>query len=256
MTWQIPKPDECESPNLWKGCVALWVPALGPTGGTLRDLSGYGKHGTLKNMDPATDWVAGQIGWSLDFDGVSDYIAVPSLAITDTEAPWTLSWWSNYTGGSNDSVVCGANSFNILFRTVGNNYVAVWGTSATNQYFTNCVVAGTWQCWSLTRLGSTIELWRDGLSRGTKTYTAPETIRLSDLTQISRNHTTVAWVGQIGAMVAHMRQLVPSEIMAIAKRPPVSCGGMLTRRRRIFAASVAAPPATNRRRRLLLGSCA
>ena len=58
---------ESENPGLWKGLVGLWVPSLGPTGLTLRDWSGFGNHGTLINMDPATDWVAGEKGWALNF---------------------------------------------------------------------------------------------------------------------------------------------------------------------------------------------
>lgn len=36
-------------PELWKGCVGAWNPGLGVTGLTLRDQSGFGRHGTLTN---------------------------------------------------------------------------------------------------------------------------------------------------------------------------------------------------------------
>ncbi len=61
-------------PGLWDGLVGAWVASLGPTGWTLFDASGRHNHGTLTNMDPATDWVIGPNGWTLDFDGVDDYV--------------------------------------------------------------------------------------------------------------------------------------------------------------------------------------
>lgn len=72
-------PSECapEYAGLWEGLVGCWVPQMGPTGTTLLDLSGYGNHGTLTNMDPATDWVPGPNGWALDFDGYNDVIKMP-----------------------------------------------------------------------------------------------------------------------------------------------------------------------------------
>ncbi|MFW5702420.1 MAG: DUF2341 domain-containing protein [Candidatus Dojkabacteria bacterium] len=41
-------------------------------GSTAYDYSGNGNHGTLTNMDPAADWVAGRKNGGLDFDGVND----------------------------------------------------------------------------------------------------------------------------------------------------------------------------------------
>jgi hypothetical protein len=43
-------------PELWRGCAAAWAPCLGPTGLTLRDWSGFGRHGTLANLT-AANWV-------------------------------------------------------------------------------------------------------------------------------------------------------------------------------------------------------
>jgi hypothetical protein len=69
-------PSECapEYASLWDGLVGLWAPALGPTGNALFDLSGLNNHGTLTNMDPATDWVGSPGGWALGFDGIGDFV--------------------------------------------------------------------------------------------------------------------------------------------------------------------------------------
>jgi len=55
-------------PNLWDGLVGAWMPSLGVTGETLRDVSGNGNNGTLTNMNPATDWVNTSKGKALYFD--------------------------------------------------------------------------------------------------------------------------------------------------------------------------------------------
>jgi hypothetical protein len=60
--------------SLRQGLVGAWCPSLGPSGNTLIDRSGYGNHGTLTDMDAATDWVSGRFGWALDFDGSDDYV--------------------------------------------------------------------------------------------------------------------------------------------------------------------------------------
>ena len=79
---------ESAYPGLWEGLQGLWVPALGPTGLALFDVSGRKNHGTLTNMDP-TDWVPGDPrtgGHALDFDGsndiVSGAVSVPGLPLT------------------------------------------------------------------------------------------------------------------------------------------------------------------------------
>jgi hypothetical protein len=42
--------------------------------------AGATKDGTLTNMTPASDWVAGKIGpRALDFDGVDDWVSIPPM---------------------------------------------------------------------------------------------------------------------------------------------------------------------------------
>jgi len=62
-------------PNLWDGLVGAWMPSLGVTGETLRDVSGNGNHGTLgSGMIPANKWITTEKSWVLDFDGFNDTI--------------------------------------------------------------------------------------------------------------------------------------------------------------------------------------
>lgn len=58
------------------------------TGTTAYDTSGNGNNGTLTN---GPTWVHGKIGGALSFDGVNDYVNLPSLpSIT---APYTVEFW-------------------------------------------------------------------------------------------------------------------------------------------------------------------
>ena len=66
-------PSLSDRPQDWPGLLALWIPEMGPPGGTtLRDWSGRGHHATLTNMAPASDWVVdAEHGYALDYEGTA-----------------------------------------------------------------------------------------------------------------------------------------------------------------------------------------
>ena len=70
--------SEALNENLRDGLVVGCQMGLGPTGGTLYDLSGRGNDGVLTNMD-SSDWNVGEKGWGLDFDNTApgDYVNIP-----------------------------------------------------------------------------------------------------------------------------------------------------------------------------------
>lgn len=81
--WQTkPKPGCFIDPThpLSRGLVGCWLFNEG-AGSRLTDISGYGNHGALTNMDPASDWVGSPRGGALDFDGSNDAIIVPNKPI-------------------------------------------------------------------------------------------------------------------------------------------------------------------------------
>jgi len=80
---------ESANPSLWKGLVGAWVPALGVTGGTLRDVSGRHAHGALTNMPISTAWGVGQYGHSLDFN-TNDYVNCGDLDTLDGFSSMTV----------------------------------------------------------------------------------------------------------------------------------------------------------------------
>lgn len=87
-------------PNLWKGLIGCWKPSLGCTGiKTLRDVSGFGNHGTLSGSMTLDDWVISDNsrnpGYALDLDGTDDSINCGSKDIFDNLEVFTLSTWIN-----------------------------------------------------------------------------------------------------------------------------------------------------------------
>lgn len=85
---------EAEYPELWRGLVGAWSPCLNPRGGTkLYDWSGRANHGTLTNMDPATDWVVNSGNRGLDFDGANDYVAIDSADKSSLPGQFTIEAW-------------------------------------------------------------------------------------------------------------------------------------------------------------------
>jgi len=89
--------------NLNRGLVGAWCPLVAGNGLLLPDLSGYGNHGTLTNMD-ASDWVGTDRGRALDFDGVDDRV-VTGDAISCRVNRMTVSAWVrlNALGSTEDN---------------------------------------------------------------------------------------------------------------------------------------------------------
>jgi hypothetical protein len=80
-----------KSSNLNRGLVGAWCPSIAGSGLLLPDLSGYGNHGTLTNMD-ASDWVGTDKGRALDFDGSDDYVSIAGAAVYAQNArPFSVS---------------------------------------------------------------------------------------------------------------------------------------------------------------------
>jgi hypothetical protein len=102
---------------LARGLVGCWIFNEG-TGNMVYDLSGYGNHGTLTNMDPATDWVGGKHGWALDLDGSNDAISIQgSVAyISLIDRTSTIEIWMKLATTSQDSVIAGQFSGDTIYK--------------------------------------------------------------------------------------------------------------------------------------------
>ena len=162
-------------PDAWTGLAALY-PFNQGGGKKLYDVAGHDLDGTLTNMDPATDWVATEMGWTLEFDGVDQYIALPTIGIT-TEFTFSA-WIYHATTGMEtvfgmgydaaEGVLFVVNDWNIQFRvgsSESNYRVVVTVPSLQNRWahvcarwkkgaFTNLVVDGIYSGNALTAYDS------------------------------------------------------------------------------------------------------
>ncbi len=84
------------------GLVAHWT-FDDATSTKATDFSGNNNVGTLTNMDPTTDWVAGKRGKALDFDGINDYVTAggqSSLGVSDQA--YSISAWAKISSNENN----------------------------------------------------------------------------------------------------------------------------------------------------------
>ena len=159
------------SPTLLTGLVGAWCPSLGPSGYKLLDRSGRGRHGTLTNMDAASDWVASPGGWALDFDGSNDYVVLDSQSGLMSN-PLTLSGWllTSTTNNRQSVVFSSAPAGNASNWAVTVNFnsggkLNFWNNAAGPfVHSASAVNTGEWVHWAVTRDagGLNARIWIDG----------------------------------------------------------------------------------------------
>jgi len=159
--------SEAAYPHLRRGLVGAWVPSLGVTGGTLRDVSGRKHHGTLTNMDPATDWQASGGGWCLDFDGRYDYVPCGKRINALLANHLTFAVWARFdnvssvnvqmstissSGSGGQQLEVGRSSGKITFMNEGTpaSFVYSTGSIATGEHFVAVTRTGTTGNWTIT----------------------------------------------------------------------------------------------------------
>ncbi len=238
-------------PQLWRGCVGAWCPSLGQTGLVLRDQSLCGSHGTLTNMDPATDWIVSQGQQVLDFDGSNDTVVTP-LTVGGFDAITFMVWCQT-------AAPAGAYHYCGCWNTVGQRVAAiysgvmevspnglqtgVYGTinaSAIPANKMNCLV-GTWKA------NSKVKMYCNGSLISTSSSAPPSAYNVGTQFTIGRMASNnLPFLGQIGMVAAWNRELTASEAAVLARSQSV----MFERVRR--RAYPSAGGGSNRRRRMLI----
>ena len=87
--------SDLKIPSPQSGLV-LYLPFEEGTGTIAYDLSGYENDGFLYNFDfnSSSRWVKGKSGWGLKFDGVNDYVLIPTSTSLDfRNKDFTISLW-------------------------------------------------------------------------------------------------------------------------------------------------------------------
>jgi len=226
--------------SLTDGLVGAWVPSLGPTAGILLDRSAYSNHGTLTNMDPATDWQASG-GWCLDFDGSNDFVSVGDHEWSATRN--TISLWvrPSATGANQylfDGSTSGSFGLGVSIRIMNTRQVRYWSYDANYNVTTTATVsAGNWYHLAGSFDGATSRMWINGVLAGSTTgdslnsVTGPYRIGSSQVLGGPTN-------GKIDDVRFFQRALTPAEIKTLATGRGV---GLERKRRRVY--SIPAGPA-------------
>ena len=220
--------------SLTDGLVGAWVPSLGPTAGVLLDRSAYSNHGTLTNMDPATDWQASG-GWCLDFDGNNDFVSVGDHQWSATRN--TISLWVRPSAtGANQFLFDGSTSsslgFGVSIRITNTATVRYWSYNANfNVTSTATVSAGNWYHLAGSFDGTTSRVWINGVLAGSTTGDSLNSVTGSyriGSSQILGGPAN----GKIDDVRFFQRALTPAEIKTLATGRGV---GLERKRRRVYS---------------------
>lgn len=209
---------------------------MGSTGSVLRDMSGRGKHGTLTNMDPASDWVVSGGKYALDFDGSNDAVSMP-LKLSHTAQATVSAWlyWNAYA--NNDHALC---ELTPNFNMPENRGWFISPNSSTTKF--ECMMssgggpynggyfsrpsAAVWHHYLFimdrttgTALG--VSVWVDGVQvTVTQSQFGNITTNFADgtLFLMSRNAASLFGAGQIDDLLIYDRRITPAEIKILATR--------------------------------------
>ena len=218
---------ESASPHLWNGLVGAWIPSLGVTGETLRDVSGNRKNGTLNGMDAATDWVATSKGLALDFDAVDDVadIASPPSITGDsaTLALWCKSDDSAFWRSPGGYVTSGFDDYRLTFRRLNTGrlqayaYYSSGGRQSTGVYAISNSEFQSWNYYVVVASGGVVYLYLNGAivasgGSGSGDLNLGTTFTLGS--QDSRSSGSW-WNGKISNVQVYNRALPPQEIQEL-----------------------------------------
>jgi hypothetical protein len=231
--------------------VGRWVPSKGATGFRLIDYSGRGNHGTLTNMDPASDWVVSGGKGALDFDGVNDYVAIalttipPALRVGATGNPGTWAIWV-YRTATGGAAYFGENLFYCFNFTSTGATAGVWGLD----FSLTGLALNRWDFICVTFNGANLVTgYVNGQQNATATGTSAANYSTAfNLTIGARIQNSLFLTGFIDDFLIFNTALTANEVREIYRRGRGYGIGASPHRSRRSAAT------TNRRRRLLLGA--
>jgi hypothetical protein len=239
------------------GLVGAWCPSLGPSGYTLLDRSGRGRHGTLTNMDAASDWVIAPGGWALDFDGVNDNVptGIEGTKFIPPGQPFSVSLWVYLSGAQpssaggyliSDFTSAGYDcSFSIRVLT-DNRIDAFTNAQAHDLIRGGSITTDEWfHVAYVSRSAANKELFVDGVSVGTSTVSVTRATA-GNLTFGQPGDFTAANFrlnGRLADLGVWNRALASPEVGALYRAGQGGLGRLLTQRKRRRVYGIAATAA-------------
>jgi len=216
----------------------------------LRDYSGANNHGTLTNMDIATDWTpsnGGQV--AVDFGGTDDYVAFTKPGdLLQGSSKFTIACWTY-------SRTTGPGGNGRFWQQEANNIRVIWDTGLKFWFGgVNSPAAsgstGSWMHVAAVYDQVNILIYTDG-TPGTATATTtsitiiPTDFRIGNRSGLDRGHD-----GLIDDFRVYNRALSPGEVRMLARRRGIAYDRQPVRHR---AGSAGAPASSTSGNLLLLG---
>ncbi len=223
---------ESEDPSAWKGLAAHYATSLGPTGLTLRDVSGRHKHGTP--VGPT--WVMSERGSVLNYVAASEqYVQLPAFSFA---GPFTIAMWVRFGAFG---FIAGANNNNYISVAAGLVIFKIAGVNSVLD-FAPALSTGTWCHFAFVRdANDLITTYVDGRAQ-TDTDTNGGTWEFSVL---GAKHTGSGWLdGLIGDVALWSRAAVPSakqidDMLRLRSQVPLGVAGAGPTTAELFAATQA-----------------
>lgn len=260
--------------SLKQGLVGCWIPSVSGSGLLLPDLSGRGNNGSLVGMD-ASDWVSGQYGRALDFDGSNDYLEYGRCDQLSNLPVLSCSFWCypksvNAVYGLiryNSTGAIGSERRADFFGVEASGgvlypvcYFSVAGNLSSFQSFTSTLLPVAQNAWShvafsVNLASNTATIAVNGVSvAGTRssggtppTATAAQgTVTWRSQTYIGSGGTQFYFDGQIDDLRAYNRAITESEIKLLASKRGIGLQPSPTR-------FIAREKKTGLRRKILTG---
>lgn len=129
-------PGESEYPQLWKGLIGAWNPALGATGLTLWDGSHLKNRGTVTAAPFVVSNNSRSPGYVLDFDGSTSYVVLKGLANDIDVNKGTLLQWMQLDPMS-------ANGITFEARGDASNRIVMFWINGANIFLVRYAAGGT-----------------------------------------------------------------------------------------------------------------
>ncbi|MCA9388201.1 LamG domain-containing protein, partial [Candidatus Berkelbacteria bacterium] len=204
------------------GNKGLWH--LDEASGTITDSSGLGNDGTLSG---GSYGAAGRLATALDFNGTSDFVAVPDSASLDITNNLTVSFWvyADTTPQLWDSPIIKTTDDDSWYDGFGMFYQGGQIRFWVDQYDTNVASAafsvGSWHHVVGTYDGTTVRVYVDGVEGTPDSYTGSITPNNTSLFIGSGADASGAgyyWDGKIDEVAVFDRAIDSSEVQALYKR--------------------------------------
>ena len=237
--WQMPRP------------VGEWW-CNDNAGNLLNDASGNLNHGTLTNMDPATDWVPTQYGTALDFDSSNDHVLCGNPQITGNAFSCVVNCLRNSTTARMLWRHANAGAGKGLYLYIQSTAVEVMIGSPTPTYrsFAYTMPTATWVRLGVTWDGTTCRFYTNGIEPAAASTTAGTYTRAVDhVFAIGMWNSNLYWNGSVVECNYFPLALDQSQVQALQGRVPIWQPTYYSFASAAAATSIPLPILTSSRRR-------